>query len=249
MNPVNLKAVSEVLPDVWTRPGPDGLNYLRAPKPVRFPEAGFVPESKRHLRQRTTLYQILDLAFAEIGAIGCDQFVYWDPTDPTQCLAPDAFVRLGVRDDAFRSWKVWERGAPQVAVEIISANDDRDRDWQAKLEKYRRLGVLELVRFDPESDPMSLRIWDMVEGDLLERFHEGRVAPSRCLPGAWVVVHDALAGGLLRLSRDLQGKDLYPTPVERETEGRERETEARIAAEQRIRELEAELRRRSEPRG
>jgi hypothetical protein len=54
-----------------------------------------VPESKRHLRQRTTLYQVLVLAFRERAAIGCDQFVYWDPTELRQCLARDAFVRWG----------------------------------------------------------------------------------------------------------------------------------------------------------
>ncbi len=141
-----------------------GRRYLRAPLPVHFPEAALMPESKRHLRQRTILYQILDLAFAEGAAIGCDQFVYWDPTDPSQCLAPDAFVRLGIADDAFRSWKVWERGAPDVAVEIIRRSDERDRDWDAKLAKYRRLGVRELVRFDPEAEPMSLRVWDLTVG-------------------------------------------------------------------------------------
>nr|PZN28987.1 MAG: Uma2 family endonuclease [Pseudomonadota bacterium] len=217
-----------------------------------------MPESKRHLWQRTTLYQILDLAFSQTAAIGCDQFVYWDPTDPSQCLAPDAFVRLGVPDDQFRSWKVWERGAPHVAVEIISSEDARDRNWDDKLEKYRRLGIQELVRFDPESEPMSLRIWDRVEGDLVERAVVGWSAASQCLPGFWVVVEDSRARGLLRLSHDPEGKHLYPTPAEREAEARQREAEARqreaearqreaearAAAERRIRELEAELRRR-----
>jgi Uma2 family endonuclease len=208
----------------------DGRRYVRAPVPVFFPEFELVPESKRHLEQRTLLYQILKLAFAERAAIGCDQFVYWDPTDPRQCLAPDAFVRLGVRDDQFRSWKVWERGAPEVAVEIISSIDERDRNWEQKLESYRRLGVRELVRFDPESEPASLRIWDAIDEDLVEREGVGRVASSRYLPGAWVVIDDAEQGSLLRLSQDSEGQDFYPTPAER--------------AEQRVRELEELLRTR-----
>jgi Uma2 family endonuclease len=221
-----------------------GRSYLRAPVPVRFPESEVVPESKRHLEQRTTLYQILKLAFAERAAIGCDQFVYWDPTSPSECLAPDAFVRLGVRDDYFRSWKVWERGAPEVAVEIISESDERDRDWDAKLAKYRRLGVQELVRFDPECEPASLRIWDAVDGDLLERDLATGVGVSRCLPGAWVIVPDLERGALLRLSRDPEGRSLYPTPVEEEAAARAREASARATAESRVRELEAQLRRR-----
>jgi Uma2 family endonuclease len=208
----------------------DGRRYLRAPVPIRFPEAELVPESKRHLKQRTTLFQILEFAFADRAAIGCDQFVYWDPTDPTRCLAPDAFVRLGRPDDLFKSWKVWERGAPEVAVEILSESDARDRDWEGKLTRYRLLGVQELVCFDPEHEPPSLRVWDFLDGDLVERGVSGTTAQSRYLPGCWVVVADEISGSLLRLSRDVEGTELYPTPAEQ--------------AEARVRELEAELKRR-----
>jgi len=231
--------------------------YLRPPVPVHFPEAELVPESKRHLEQRTALYRILTLAFQDQAAIGSDQFVYWDPTDPRKCLAPDVFVRLGAKDDVFRTWKVWERGAPDVAVEIVSESDERDRDWNDKLERYRRLGVRELVCFDPEADPPSLRVWVGVDGDLVERRVEGLTARSHCLPGRWTVVEHPTFGSQLRLGR-LEGADLFPTPeeqqrevaklerqaAERERQAAERERELRVAAEARIRELEAELRRR-----
>jgi hypothetical protein len=46
----------------------NGRRYVRAPVPIRFPEAELVPESKRHLKQRTTLFQILELAFADRAA-------------------------------------------------------------------------------------------------------------------------------------------------------------------------------------
>jgi Uma2 family endonuclease len=207
--------------------------YLRAPVPVHFPEAELVPETKRHLEQKTLLYQILTLAFGDRAAIGCDQFVYWDPTDPRQCLAPDAFVRLDAQNELFPVWKVWERGAPDVAVEILSPSDDRDRDLAGKLEQYRRLGVRELVCFDQERGGV-LRVWGAVDGDLVERTVDGVVATSHCLPASWVVVPDPEAGVLLRLSRDAEGKHLLPTPAEH----------ARQVAEARIRELEAELARR-----
>jgi hypothetical protein len=217
--------------------------YVRAPVPVHFPEAETVPESKWHLEQRTVLYQILLLAFRERAVVGCDQFVYWDPTDPRKCLAPDAFVRLGTPDEPFRTWKVWERGAPEVAVEILSESDESDRDWNAKLANYRRLGVRELVCFDPERDPPSLRVWNAVEGDLVERALTSARAASHCLPGTWVVVPDPVAGALLRLSRDSDGQDLFPTPAEHERQQADRERGLRVAAEERVRELEAELRR------
>jgi hypothetical protein len=224
----------------------EGRRYVRAPVPLRFAEFELVPETKRHLKQRTALFQILELAFADSAAIGCDQFLYWDPTDPAQCLAPDAFVRLGRPDDLFRTWKVWERGAPEIAVEILSESDARDRDWDAKLQKYRRTGVQELVRFDPECEPPSLRIWDAVEGDLVERNVTDVSSASRYLAGSWVIVRDDELGSLLRLRNDATGQ-LYPTPAEREAaavRARDEEASARATAEARVRELEAELRRR-----
>ena len=214
----------------------NGIRYVRAPVPVHFPDSELEPETKRHLEQRSFLYEILKLHFADRAIIGCDQFVYWDRTDPKQCLAPDAFVRLGAPDCEFRSWKVWERGAPDVAVEIISDFDARDKYWEPQFEKYRRLGVRELVRFEGDDDGgISLRIWDSIDDDLVEREGVEHIAASHVLPGAWVVVIDAQGIPRLRLSRDAEGTDLYPTPTERAE-----------AAEARIRALEAELARRGE---
>ena len=198
------------------------------PQAVHFPDGAEVPESKLHLWVRTLLFQFLHRAFADIAAVGCDQFVYWDPTDPKACLAPDAFVRFGVRDDLFRSWKVWERGAPHVAVEIGSESDQAG--WDEKLAKYRRLGVSELVWFDPEAPECPLRVWDFVGDDLFERRLFEPWAQSRHLGGYWLPVEQTGIGLTLRLSHDEHGKHLFPTPAE--------EAESRIAA------LEAELRRR-----
>jgi Uma2 family endonuclease len=193
-----------------------------------FPVEVEVPESKRHLQLRTLLFQFLERAFKNVAAIGCDQFVYWDPNDPRACLAPDAFVRFGEEDDLFQIWKVWERGAPEVAVEIISGSDSTELAWQPKLEGYRALGVAELVRFDPEAS-RPLRIWDRIEEDLVERVIVAPSSQSRRLRGYWLIAEQAGLGLTLRLSHDERGVHLYPTPAE--------------AAEQRVLELEAELRR------
>ncbi len=175
------------------------LRYVRAPVPVHFPEHEQVPETKQHFRLRTLLYDFLALAFADRATIGCDQFVYWDPTDPKACLAPDAFVRLGEPDHLFRSWKVWERGAPQLAIEVIRDADERDRDWDAELARYQRLGLVELVRFDPNAlDARLLRVWDSVGDDLVERDAVNLVAQSRVLPGYWRIVETPDLGPTLR---------------------------------------------------
>jgi Uma2 family endonuclease len=203
--------------------------YLRAPRAIVFPTEAEVPEGKRHLEVRTALYAILKHAFRDRALIGSDQFVYWNPTNPSECLAPDAFVRLGGPDELFGSWKVWERGAPHVVVEIVSPFDDSEGSWAKKLPKYHRLGASEVVRFHPESS--ELRIWDYVEGDLVERVLT-RGEPAPCVPLGlfWVVAKTELFRAapdepeavLLRLARDPEGKDLLPTPEEAARDALER---------------------------
>lgn len=220
--------------------------YLHAPRAIDFPAEAEVPETRRHLDLRTALYTILRLALRAQVTIGSDQFVYWDPTDPSECLAPDVFVRLGVPDEQFDSWKVWERGAPHLAVEIVSGSDESGAMWTAKLAKYHRLGAREVVRFDP--DDRTVRIWDHVQGDLVERvLVHGQ--PSECVPLGlfWVVVSDEQSGAVLRLARNRAGRDLLPTPEEsaeaERVKGEAARTE-RDAALDRVRVLEAELAKR-----
>jgi Uma2 family endonuclease len=220
------------------------FRYLRAPRPLHFPDTEQVPETKRHLELRTLLYQFLKQAFAQEAHIGCDQFVYWDAANPRVCLAPDAFVRFGAPDDLFRNWMVWERGAPHVAVEVISASDHRDKNWSSKLTAYRQLGVQELVRFDQESPGSELRIWDRVENDLVERELSGPSARSNVLPGFWLLVQQEPLGLTLRLSRDERGDALFLTPEEAQAERMRADAERMRADAERIRELEAELARR-----
>ena len=189
-----------------------------------------MPETRRHMEQRTALFQIVRNAFGHRVTVGSEQFVYWDPTDPRQSCSPDLFVRLGVADAPFDSWKVWERGAPELVVEIMSRSDAAEGPWDEKLDRFRRLGAHEVVRFDPEDRDRPLRIWDGVDGDLVERDTAGADF-SRCdTLDAYFCVHQTESGPMLRLATDAGGHDLLPTP-----------DEARQLAERRVAELEAEL--------
>jgi hypothetical protein len=38
---------------------------------------------------------------------------------------------------------------------------------EEKLERYRQAGIAEVVRFDPEARERSLRLWDLLDGDLV----------------------------------------------------------------------------------
>ena len=194
-----------------------GHLYVEVPEPLEFPaeepweEA--VPETKRHMLARTMLFLLLKDAFPGV-ALGSDQFVYFDPRDPRKNLAPDLFVKVGAADDLFGTWKVWERGAPDLAVEIVSDWDHSEREWADKLERYAASGVRELVRFDPDDARGPIRIWDRVGGRLLERSQDDpNLRACGALGCFWVVASSEL-GPELRPARDREGRDLFPTPNE-----------------------------------
>jgi Uma2 family endonuclease len=200
--------------------------YVRPPCPIVFPVEEDVPESKRHLELRTALYLLLKLAIADRAVLGSDQFVYWDPTNPRACLAPDILVKVGRPDEDFDTWKVWERGAPDIAVEIASRSDAPEMAWEEKLARYSKVGLKELVRFDWRAPTTSLRIYDNVEGDLVERSMDSDEARrSGVLPYYWVVV-----GCMLRLAEDAAGTRLLPTYEERaQAEAQRAQAEAQRA--------------------
>lgn len=213
-----------------SRPRPQ-RSYVRSPTPIHFPESAEVPETGVHLEVRTALYLLVRDFVGVRGAVGSDQFVYWDPSDPRQCLEPDLIVRMGALPGPFPTWKTWERGAPHLAVEIVSPSDASEAKWLTKLARYGRAGINEIARFEPEDAARPLRLWDRLEGDLVERDLDGEYALLCDALGVhWCVHSDATLGRVLRLSQDALGQTLIPSVLERDR--------ARIA------ELEAELRRR-----
>jgi Uma2 family endonuclease len=193
-----------------------------------------MPEGTAHLTVRIFLYQLLLHALGPAHTVGSDQFVYWLPTNPRRCLSPDVFVKLDVAQTHFGSWKCWQRGAPELAVEVISPNEGDGIEWDEKLSRYAELGAQELLRFDPEEAPgHRLRAWDRLEGDFLERAVSQDRTPCVTLGLSWVVCPvETLTIGL-RLEDD---------DAKRVATREEVEIEAREA---RIRELEEELRRRT----
>jgi Uma2 family endonuclease len=222
----------------------NGIRYVREPTPLNFPEAAQVPESPVHLRVRTALFLLLEFNLRGRAYVGSDQFVYWDPTDPKACLAPDALVRLGGPSNLPRTYLTWELGAPHLAVEVLSRSDERDADLDAKLARYRRSGIAEVVFFDPEGE-RPLRIWDRGEWDLTERdlfAPDGR--RSRTLDAFFQLEPHPELGRLLRLSDDADGTLLWLGPTEAERAAKEAERAAKEAALARVAELEAELARR-----
>jgi Uma2 family endonuclease len=212
------------------------VRYVRAPEPLVFPEEEEVTEGYGHLVVRTFLFQLLQFALGPEHSVGSDQFVYWNASDAKRKLSPDVFVRLGVLQTTFGSWKTWEQGGvPELAVEIVSPNEGDGTTWEEKFARYYELGIRELVRFDPaEPEGRRLRAWDRVQEDLVERVIADDRTPCLTLGLAWAVrmipAHPGEVVGL-RLMDD-EGR-LLETRDEKEARLRVEASQARQEAEAR----------------
>ena len=204
--------------------------YLRTPVPLHFPLEEFVPETGFHGERKRILWQSVRHVLGSEALVSCDQFLYWDPTNPRKCLAPDVAVRVGAPRELLDCWKTWELGAPHVGVEIVSDYDSSEKVMGDKLERYRQAGIAEVVRFDPTEPVNGLRLWDLVDGDLVERDPTDPEA-RRCdaLGAYWIVRYDTEAHFTLRLAGDSAGKELWLTPEEAERSAKEAERSAKEA--------------------
>ena len=211
--------------------------------PVTEPESERMPESRRHLFLRTLVVAFLRQVCLPHHSFGGDQFVYWNALRP-RALAPDGFVKLDAPDTGhFSTWRTWERGVPEVVIEILSPSDSPERKpFDQKLEGYHAMGVHEVVCFNVDAPPGTrLRVWDLIDGDMVERVVSGECTPCVALSSAeagqrfeWIVAPADAEPVALRLRCD---GALVPTPDEHAaTAARERD-----AALARVAELERRL--------
>ena len=197
------------------------IRHKEAPpaRVLRFPSTQpewDVGQSFRHLRLCAILHEILRTAVGDAGSFGGDQFVYYDAANPKQCLAPDGFVKLGVPQEDFTSWRVWDKGAPDLAVEVLSPSDTAEPiTLEEKLGRYGSLGVRELVFFDVDApEGARLRAWDRLEDVLVEREVVDERTPCLTLGGLFLLAPAEDRAVALRLSRDAEGLDLVPLATE-----------------------------------
>lgn len=232
------------VPTAWA----ERARYLEPAVPLVFPESADVPETQLHVDLRTLLYQLLLDYLGDEFTVGSDQFAYWDASAPRRCIAPDVYVKRAPRGEPIRSWKVWERGAPDVAVEITSDSDSKPGEWRDKFARYQALGVRELVRLDLLTpNARRLRVWNRIDEALREREVTADSVHSLELPLIWTVAPAARLPLTLRIASPSEASTLVPTIHEArkaEAEARKAEAEGRRLAEARVAELEALLKQR-----
>ena len=167
--------------------------------------------------------------------VGIDLLLLYDREDKDrEAVAPDVFVVFGVPDRARDSYKVSNEGkVPDFVLEVASKGTYK-KDLRSKKDKYERMGVREYCVFDPKGDMHRPRLqMYRLEGGVYKRV-SGRAGPDGTL-----AVRSETLGLELRFEDDrLRLWD--PAAREYLLEHAE-ERKGRIAAEQRVRELESEV--------
>ena len=174
--------------------------------------------------------------------------IYYDEDNPGARVAPDVFVVFGARAAERSSYLLWkEPKGPDFVLEITSRST-----WREDLKKrdlYQRLGVREYWQYDPTRDYL---LPPLQGSKLVNGKYES--LPKRELGDGTLALRSEVLGLELRVAaRRLRfhdprtGEDL---PDLAETEAQlQQERAARQAAEARLAELEALLRRQSDNGG
>ncbi len=203
------------------------------------------------LSSRFTDFQQRPDVFLDSNTIIC-----YDPDDLNVRVSPDVYLAFGVEAQAIRQRKIylpWEAGKPpDWVLEIASSSTGRE-DVGRKRDIYARIGVPEYWRFDPTR--RGEYHGTQLAGDrLVGRVYEPiplTTEPDGVLKGYSEVLGLSLgwAGGWPRLYDPVT--DTYLETWQQERMARQEaeaqaavEQAGRLAAEARIRQLEAEIRRR-----
>ena len=214
--------------------------------------------SVQHLGENGNLHHLAQyLGNPDTTIVSGERFIVPTPgTPPDQRISPDLLISFNANLALYRqdnSYVISRQGKPPDLVMEIASRRTGEIDVEDKPAKYAALGIPEYWRFDHTGNFHGTKL----AGD---RLAEGRYEPIAIeeLEEGVLQGYSAVLGLLIRWERgelrwhDPETGQEIPT-FEREREGRlaaeqaqAQAEEGRLAAEARVRELEAELARREE---
>ena len=228
------------------------LHHERDDPTIKYPDSDGEPlaDNKFQAVAMVDSFSAMETYFAERTDvyIGIDQLLYYILNDPTASVAPDVFAVFGAHGShPRRSWIISREGGivPAFVLEVASESTWR-HDATAKRDIYAQIGVAEYWRFDPEGAHYPVPL-------IGEHLVNGEYKPIEV---------GADADGILRGHSDVLGLEICVRQGIEEFEGRallelrlydpatgewlrshQESEDERIAAQDRIRQLEAQMRR------
>jgi Uma2 family endonuclease len=145
---------------------------------IEYPESDGQPmaETTLHRKVMSDMIEGLERRYAGMPDVwvGGNLFLYYEKGNSRKCVAPDVLLARGVAKWDRRFYRLWEENTPSLVFEITSKKTaDEDEDFKPKL--YERLGVMELVLFDPYGEYLEPRL----QGYRLARGQYRPIPPNR----------------------------------------------------------------------
>jgi Uma2 family endonuclease len=192
-------------------------------------------ETTLHRKVMTNLIEGLERRYAGVPDVwvGGNLLFYYVEGRPEKSVSPDVLMVRGVDKRDREIYRLWEEPAPCLIFEITSRSTRRE-DTGSKKSLYEKIGVTELVLFDPYGEYLKPRL----QGHRLDRGLYRPIPPnpdgSLDLLTAGVTAHPE--GLHLRLMDKASGEKLL---WDEEIEAARRASEVRaLAAEKRAAEAE-----------
>ena len=230
-----------------------------------------MPDSDRHAYAVYGQYGALSTRYRHYPNtfVGINLLLRYREDGGTHALVPDVFVVFGVKDKIRPSYEVWEEEkVPDFVLEVASKGTYKN-DLGGKKNAYERIGVREYCVFDPVGDMHRPRLQLFrLEGGAYKRVNwrggpDGSLAVTSEVLGLEIRFkddrmrlwdpeaqeylldqHEERAGRLEERAGRLKeraGRLKVRAQYEEERARREEEHASRIAAEQRTRDVEAEM--------
>lgn len=128
-------------------------------------------ETTLHRKVMSYVIQGLECRFAKVPGVwvGGNLLLYYEKGNPKKSVSPDVLLVQDIQKWNRNVYLLWEEKPPALVFEITS-HSTRSEDTGKKKSLYERLGVSELVLFDPYGEYLDPRL----QGYRLER---GRYQP------------------------------------------------------------------------
>ena len=201
----------------------------------RTPLTYAVDRLRLHFRDRPDVY------------VSGNLFIYYEEGNPQAVVAPDVFVVMGADGRDRETYRLWEEPkGPDFVLEITSRSTWRE-DRTVKRELYRRLGVKEYWRYDPTNDYLTppLQGLELIAGKYERLPARERSGGELALTSAVLGLELRLSDRGLRFHDPRAGRDLSnlaETDDERQRAERERSRDRQRAEQERQRAEQAESR-------
>ncbi len=192
-------------------------------------------ETPLHRIVMTDLIVNLEVRYLKVPDIwaGGNLFLCYEEGNPEACVVPDVLLAKGVKKWERPNYLLWQETPPSLIVEVTSEKTRKEDEDKKSL--YERLGIEELVLFDPYGDYLRPRLqgYRLVIG----RYQPIPLEADGSLPSRTTGLRFQPEGKRLRMVDPVTGEPcLWPEESEAV---RKAEAAARRAAERRAAKAEA----------